>query len=80
VKVPRTAVWLLGLAILHAWVAGTILKNGRSGSLALLAAALVMMVVACVIIAGSHHNQRCERLGREADAQNRPQGSKEIPS
>ena len=79
-KIPRTAIWLLGLAILLAWVSGIVIEDNRAGSFALICAAFGMVLLALGIIAGSHHNQRLERLGREADAQNRPPGTKETPS
>jgi uncharacterized membrane protein YqjE len=74
VKIPRTALVLLGLVNL---LALSIIVVGDSLAIALSCVALVLAVLACGIIAGSHHNQRFDRLGREADAQNRPPGSKE---
>jgi hypothetical protein len=75
VKIPRTAIWLIVLAILLAWIAAIFIEDPHAGSIALIFVVLGGLL-ASVIVAGSHHNQRLERLGREADAQNRPPGSK----
>ena len=71
-KIPRTAVWLLSLAILLNWIPVIFIEG--SLQIPLICASLVLAVLAWTIITGSFHNQRLERLGREADAQNRPPG------
>lgn len=79
-RIPRTAIGLFVLAALLAWLSVQIVETSTSGWIACLIAAIGTWSLASVILAASHHNQRLERLGREADAQHRLPGLKEEQS